>query len=339
MIANSILRGSIISDRPHSDSDHPIASIVHGLVRDMIANDPEQSTPAIIRFTVLLNELFPADLQVRTDVGEWFDTVCKPAGYDYAAVLGSLPVFPEESQRYFWLDLFWDDPIPGEANSNALAYLRCGHLCYPIMRDMNPIDKHSQLVKAVNSSSIPSHNSLPLNHVSVAVRFEELNKTWEYQIATNEEGIELLEAPITLRLLNNTAGRVCQISIEDSHITPFGEAEAFSIYVQSNGIFATGQLDGSCDSPCHVIKALLKHATIGLWTRGAPESESEENEIRKVLLNQRIDQVPQVIHRRRIGAISPDSLWRRTVLFFDPNIEPLSANADDDILAINSQLD
>ena len=338
VIANSILRGSIVGDRPRFEEEDPIAAVVHGLVRDMVAHDPSHATPAIVRFAVLLHELAPTDSQTRSNVREWFNQVCSPAGYDFETVLGALPSVPDASQRYFWLDLFWDEPIPGEGTSTALGYLRCGHLKYLLVRDNSDSGRRSQLEEIAGPSLVAPRPGLSMNHISVAVRFEELHMDWECRAETNRERPELLEVPMTLRLSDNISGRVCQIAINQSHIVPFDDLDAFSIHVQTTGVFATGKLGHACDCPCDVIRVLLKHATIGLWTRGVPESDENEVQIQKVLMNLRIDEIPRIIHQRRTGAVSRDSVWRRTVLFFDPNVPSLLANADDDILATNTQL-
>lgn len=338
-IANAILRGSVISDSPNPEDLHPIVSVVQELVRDMVSNDLEMSTPAIVRFCVLLHELLPAGSSARQSMREWFDEHCRSAGYDFHAVLGELPDFPDVKERYFWLDVFWDAPIPGESPATAYAYVRCGNLEYLVSCDPNVADKHAQLRNVVD---VRLHDLSPtlkeaVNHVSVAVPFEELNKKWEYRVGPNGT-LSFLEVPMTVRMTQNTLTRTCCMKVEPGHVIAFSPTDHYSTHVQANGIFATGKLDGSKNCPCNIARTLLRHSTIGLWTRGPADSDVDELELQSALLGKRIDEIPYTIHKKRWGMLSADSCWQRAVLFFDPNVKPIPIAPDDNLFQNNLQL-
>lgn len=338
-IANAMLRGSVISDSPNPVAQHPMVSVVQELVRDMVSNDPENSTPAIVRFCVLLHELLPSDSDARRSMREWFDEHCCTAGYDFHSVLGELPNFPDVSERYFWLDVFWDAPIPGESSATAYAYVRCGQIEFLVSCDSNESDKHTQLqtVVDVRLPSLSTTLQQAVNHVSVAVSFEELNRKWECGTGSNGS-LHFLNVPVTVRMLNNTLKRVCRTEVKPCHVIAFSQTDAYSTHVRENGIFATGKLDGTQNCPCNVIRTLLQHSTIGLWTRGTADSDADEQELQSALLGKRIGEVPKTIDGKRTGMLAADSCWQRAVLFFDPNIKPIPIAPDDNLFQNNLQL-
>ncbi|MDZ4849723.1 MAG: toll/interleukin-1 receptor domain-containing protein [Pirellulaceae bacterium] len=338
-IANAMLRGSVVSDSPNPATQHWIVSVVQELVRDMVSNDPENPTPAIVRFCVLLHELLPSGSAARRSVRDWFDEHCRGAGYDYDAVLGELPDFPNVSERYFWLDVFWDEPISGESCATAYAYIRCGQLEYLVSSAPNVSNKHAQLqtVVDVRLPSLSATLQHAINHVSVAVPFEELNRKWECGTGSNGT-LHFLNVPVTVRMVDNTLNRVCRTEVEPEHVIAFSQTDAYSTHVQANGIFATGKLDGTNSCPCNIVHTLLRHATIGLWTRGPADSDAYEQELQSALLGKRIDEVPKAIDRKRTGILAANSCWQRAVLFFDPNIKPIPIAPEDNLFQNNLQL-
>jgi hypothetical protein len=110
---------------------------------------------------------------------------------------------------------------------------------------------------------------------------------------------------------------------------------------QELGFFVTGRIAAIAVSfPCNVFNALLNSATVGIWTRGPSESDADDASLRDYSHVADLRDLPRLIHDRRTGAINAQSVWRRVVLYFNPNIPPLDSgsNTSLEIQQVNSQL-
>jgi len=335
-IAHAHLRNSLIPDmQPSNAGSHPIANIVHSLINDPIST--AGNTHPAIRFCVLFCELCSTIPELQQSFREWFRTQCVPVGYDYHAVLGELPDFPEESRRFMWLDVHWNDATPGESASTATAYLRCGNLQYRIADDRSRLGKEMQFAKVVRSYNERQQQDCPVNHVAAVIQRSNMLEAWDVDPHSNE----LLPLPVTVREESNNGVRICPSRLDANTNANWDTEDNLSLRTQTLGFFITGRIAATAlGFPCVVFNALLNCATVGIWTRGPCESDADDQSLRNHSYVSDLCELPRLIHNRRTGAISVQSIWRRVVLYFNPNIPPLECGMDTSlsIEQVNSQL-
>ena len=206
-------------------------------------------------------------------------------------------------------------------------------LQYSFESETSIADTAGQFSRIVSNYSSTHHSAAPVNHVSAVTEIADFQNGWEY--APNGD---LLAIPITVRTLTMPGGRQTVVEVEETCLCAYGNPEDFAIHVQERGFFATGKTNGDGSFPCPAMNAFLIHATIGLWTRGPEDDDDNEARLHDAVRNQPANDLPKIIHGRRALAISPNSVWRRVVLYFNPNIPPLQPEPEDDFLFNNSQL-
>ncbi len=334
-IAHTHLTGSLIPDMQALNAgSHPIANIMHSLINDPISSTGD--THPAIRFCVLFCELCSTIPELQQSLREWFQIQCVPAGYDYNAVLGELPDFPEESKRFMWLDVHWNAATPGESTSTATAYLRSGKLQYRVIDDLSRSSKESQFAKVVRTYHGEQQQNCPVNHVAAVILRSQMTEAWDVDPQSNE----LLPLPITVREENNIGVRTCPSRLDANTNASWDTEDNLSLRTQTLGLFVTGRIAATAVGfPCMVFNALLNCATVGIWTRGPCESDADDQSLRDHCVAN-LCELPRVIHNRRTGAINIQSIWRRVVLYFNPNIPPLEIGTDtsSSIEQVNSQL-
>jgi hypothetical protein len=335
-IAHALLRNSLSPDVGFSSpGQHPIAVILRSLINDPIASSGE--THPAIRFCVLLSELLSVDAELQAVVRGWFDLYCVPAGYNYHAVLGQLPDIPNPQSRSFWLDVHWEDSTPGDAERTAVSYLRCGSLQYRVQDERSRRKDHEQFVNLVRSYRDDHHAACPVSHASAVIERSKMLEPWEYETTTNN----LLPLPVAVREESTNGQRACPARLDTESNSDWDTRENLAIRSQDQGVFVTGRLDADSSCfPCEMFQALLNCSAIGIWTRGDCESEPDDVTLRCNTYVDSLSELPALIHRRRIGAVSSDAIWRRVVLYFNPNIPPLVRDSNElpDIQQVNAQL-
>jgi hypothetical protein len=335
-IAHAHLRNSLMPDTQPSNSDsHPIAIIVHSLINDPISTAGD--THPAIRFCVLLCELCSIIPELQKALRNWFQTYCVPAGYLYDAVLGELPYFPEDSKRYIWLDVHWSNPMPGESAITATAYLRCGKLQYRVADNRSQLDEEMQFAQVVRSYYEKQQKDCPVNHVAAVTQRSKMLEGWDSDPQTKDP----LPLPVAVREENDNRRRICPSQLDANTNANWATEENLSLRTQCLGFFITGRIAAIAVSfPCDVFNKLLNSATVGIWTRGPSESDADDASLRDNSHVADLRDLPRLIHDRRTGAINAQSVWRRVVLYFNPNIPPLDSglNTSLEIQQVNSQL-
>lgn len=333
-IANTFIRGSILCDLQFSPHEHLFKTIIHGLVREMASTEDVHPLPKLV---VYLHKLMAGDDDVRTQLKTWFDQACVPAGFDFNKLDVDLPPCPDSTQQFVWMDVAWEQPVPGEEKAtSAHAYLRCGHLQYKYAHQAasdQPTQQSGNMIRQfLKQDAAKAH----INHVSIVVDPDDFHADWE--LDEDPEGADLLDLPVTVRCKNGTLKRKCPPTIDATHLIAFPGEEAYSTHAIQTGIFATSQTDSSNCKPCDWLKAYLANAVVGLWTRGP--SEDKDALIHGALKDTPLPDVPAMVHKHRMGP--PDSFWRRVVLYFNPNIQPLQMETSDEVIGnameLNGQL-
>lgn len=334
VVADAFVRKSVVKDVQNIGlkDEEKLRAIIVELA--MNCSQQPSKVPLLAQFVVVLEVFLSENTGLQKQLCEWFSTHYGNE-FDRNAILGILPPLPDTKHRIIWMEIVWESDLGTEVNT-AIGLLRIGDRWHRVSEKVGTSNRRSDVREVISNYRVsPTGAYVEPSFVSIVCNFEELHDRWEVDLASND----FHPYPVTVRLSDSSgAGRTCPDVISDADLITCADAQRWSEHVQDRGVFVTSELDGSQNCPCSLVRVLLKIASLGIWTRSKPESVGDS--LVRAVRDKHLIDVPQQMHRRRTNSVTPDEVWRRIVVFFNPNIEPVdwSGMAFAPGLDINAQL-
>jgi len=321
--AYTIVKGSIFSDMLTDRDDRIVETLVSNLIS---SKDTHGGYPELLAFAVICHDyaMGLGEKELRNDLRSWIDTVCRHSQFSLEAIRADYGKLDYSKIHRIAIEIAWRKPLVESEFPQPEAYIRWGIHRERVDRVAPNIDRHKIIADILESiRNDESARYINIDHVEMLLPTSEMNDLWEYKLRDSfgYEYPEWQPFPLVVRLLvepSQKIKRTCpKKHILYSHIACGRHHEKiFLDFVQDKGVFVASNFEPENNQPCQKIRAAITWASIGLWTRMVYE---QDDLLRDTLAHCPIEDVPWRIHGRRINS-ELDSVWRHTVLLYDPDL-------------------
>ncbi len=319
------VKNSISSDIFSNPDEGIISTLVWNLAN--LEANPNKCSP-VLAFAVLCHDhavglkLEETGRQLRV----WIDEACIDTEFGLESIRATFPRQDLSKLHRLSIEIAWNEPIRKTEKNNLQieAYIRWGRIRQRIDQSSMNSDTYKEVTRLLESVKEKEYAGVIfVDHVELILDPMEMHHLWEYKdgLFTNTDTPEWQPFPIVVRSRQkNNPGNLRafprSVVMSDHIACNRDNREQFLARIQDHGVFVATKYESENGKPCRTVRDAISWASIGIWSR---ELFDDDNQLRDVITNQHIDDIPRRIHNRR-NISDAGSIWRNVVVLFDPNL-------------------
>ena len=332
--AVAIATQNLFMDRDYLDDGEKIQEVLAPLT-----SLPQSSSESLNPLTLPLTHFAALFCKIAGKKGHhdlsdqlrsWLDELLDGTGFSSLSVAGSTAALPKECLWAPAIEIGWN---PYTLSRFPEVFIRWAGMR---QRVEVPPSNASRRVQATKACELierdPRYCGIDVDHIELTVTMDSISIPWELKNETtiDFEQPERFDWPVTVRLCPTCGigqrvehdGRVLD---QDSIVTSQQEDELVAIAMTQGFILTTQHVQAGRPSKAFCVAATKASAAI--WSR-RELSPKDDQTIKTILHGRTFYELPAVIHEARRDC-SKESIWRQTVLLYDPNLPPFEFTISD----------